>query len=273
MLSPLVFRGTSMMKPLLPILLVISLGIPAISQTTQLSCSGKNGFGAQFHTVSTTGVDTPYTLLATIKTESKLPDGTTRSGSTTSRQVRDSQGRTRVENPSLCALDKDQQPHWVGSITVTDPIANTYTSWQQNFPSSAHTVSVTHMLSGLRMPKPLTGQDEYALEKRMSQSSDSKLESRQVEDLGTRNIVGLQASGFRVTRSRTSVIAGNPILLTNVEEKWISDQYRMVLLDIQDDPIGGKSSYEVTEFNQDEPDASLFKSPAGYESDDRTMTQ
>jgi hypothetical protein len=123
------------------------------------------------------------------------------------------------------------------------------------------------------MPSPRTPREEYDSEKLTGQSQDPKFGSQQVEDLGTRNIVGLQASGFRVTRSNKAVIAGNSILLTSVEEKWVSDEYRMVLLDIQDDSIAGKSTYEVTDFNRDEPDASLFKPPAGYQLEERTMTQ
>jgi hypothetical protein len=170
-------------------------------------------------------------------------------------------------------MDSEHQPHWNGSIVVTDPVTNTRTAWMLNFPSSVRTVSVTHMLSGLKMPRPLTPQDEYNMQKRIAQSQDPKAGSQRVEDLGTRNILGLQASGFRITRSTTTMIAGNSILLTYVEETWVSDQYRMVLLDIQDDPIVGKSTYEVTDFNRDEPDASLFQPPAGYVHDERTVTQ
>src|ERR1700689_3139052 len=120
------FRSpTAMPKLLLLVVLPLSFLIGARTQTTQPPCSAPGTIGAQSIAVTRTGVGTPYSLTAIVKTEMTLSNGNTISGFTTSHQARDSQGRTRVENPFVCVMDKDHQSKWQGSITVTDPVAKT----------------------------------------------------------------------------------------------------------------------------------------------------
>ncbi len=89
-------------------------------------------------------------------------------------------------------------------------------------------------------------------------------EQRKFEDLGKRNLAGLEASGWRVTRIIPPGMVGNTLPLTDVEERWESDQYGIYLVVVSDDPIMGKSSYEVTSFTPGEPDPLLFQLPADY---------
>jgi hypothetical protein len=262
------------------IVVALSFSIGAVSQTAQPSCSTAIGnFVTQSPVITRTGIGTPYSLTATIKTEMKLYDGNTISGFTTSRQARDSQGRTRVENPSVCPMDKDHQPHWQGSITVIDPVAKTRTLWQESLTPAAKIATVTHVPS-VNIPIPRTAQEEYGEAKVLSQASDhASLEAKRynqqfkAEDLGKRNIAGLEASGLRITRTSPVGMLGNSLPLTYVEEKWISDEYGIIVLDINDDPILGKSTYEVNNFTRAEPDASLFQPPADYKVNERTVTQ
>lgn len=254
------------------IVLALSLPVAAFSQATQPICSGVGNFSAQSTAINRTGVGTAYSLTATVRTETKLSDGNTISGFTTVHQARDTQGRTRVETPSICAMDKDHQPHWAGSITVEDPVVNTYTLWQESFPSFRKIATVTHAPS-LRLSNPPTAQQEYNIAQQHSQASSHPGATQfKVDDLGKRNIAGLEASGIRTTRTVPSGVLGNSLPLTYVEEKWVSDDYRIILLDISDDPVLGKSTYEVTSFTPSEPDPSLFQPPADYEINNRTVT-
>jgi hypothetical protein len=255
-------------------LIVFALSFPvgAVSQTVELSCSPTvNGnSAAQLITVLRTGVGTPYLLIANIKTEMKLPDGNILSGFTTSRQARDSQGRTRTDQPMTCAVDVDHHPQWQGSVMIDDPIAKTLTGWLELFNSHEKAATVTH-LPDREVPHPLTAQMEFRMEKRRSDAYDRAspeakrtMRAVRVEDLGQRTISGLGASGFRTTRTTAAGAEGNSLPLAYVEEKWVSDAYGFILLDINDDPVLGKSTYEVTNFTPGEPDASLFQVPAGY---------
>jgi len=268
-----------MLKLIRQIVIAVSLSTAAISQTTQPSCSPAiiGNIAGQTRAIMRTGVATPYSLTAIIKTEMKLANGNTISGFTTSRQARDSQGRSHVEYPVNCVLDNDHRPKWQGSITIIDPAAKTLTTWQESLNMSTKIATVAHVPS-LKISNPLTAQQEYRMEQHISQFHDrtipqAKQDSQQVEDLGRRNIVGLEASGLRITRTSPSGMVGNSLPLSYVEEKWVSDEYGIILLDINDDPIWGRSTYEVTNFTPVEPDASLFQPPADYKVEDRSITQ
>jgi hypothetical protein len=255
-------------------LIVFALGFPGsvVGQTAQLSCSA-TALGdtvGQLDSVRRTGLGTAYSLMATVKTEVKLPDGNIISGFLTSRQARDSEGRTRVDQPMICATDEHDQPKWQGSMTITDPVARTILRWVSLSNSMDKTANVTHETS-MPTPRLMTGQMEYRMAKLTSDLRDRRrakdrrpTEEVNVEDLGQRSISGLGASGMRVTRTVPAGTQGNSLPLAYVEEKWVSDAYGMVLLDIKDDPFFGKSTYEVTSFTAGEPDASLFQVPAGY---------
>lgn len=268
-----------MPKSLLPTLFALICSLTAISQTTQPSCSAAiaGNVAGPLTAITRIGAATPYSLTATIRTEMKLSDGNTISGFTTSRQARDSQGHVRVDQPSVCATDKNHQPQWQGTITVTDYVAKTVTTWQDMLNSPTKTATVIH-LPTLTTPTPPTPQQELRMAQSASRFSErdspkTKRDSYQVEDLGKRNIAGLEASGMRITRTTPSGMQGNSQPLTYVEEKWISDQYGIILLDIKDDPIFGKATYEVTNFTRAEPDASLFQPPADYKIEDRSLPQ
>jgi hypothetical protein len=249
------------------VVLALSFSIEAISQTTPPSCSGTaiGNVVAQSAAVARIGVATPYSLTAIIKTEMKLSDGNTISGFTISRQAQDSRGRTRVDSPLTCAMDNDHQPKWQGSIVIIDPVAKTNTAWLEILNAPTKIATIMHV-PAVRVSNPPTAQAEYRAAQHMSQANDhagpqTKHDSQQIEDLGRRNINGLEASGMRITRTSPAGMAGNLLSLAYVEEKWVSDQYGIILLDIKDDPIWGKSTYEVTNFTRAEPDASLFQPP------------
>jgi hypothetical protein len=219
--------------------------------------------------IHTIGTGTPYSLMATIKSERKLADGNTISGVITSRQFRDSEGRTRMEAPLNCSAGKDHEPVWEGGIQVADPIAKVQIDWNEwTFPKKVATI--THR--EVSTPSPPTPQQHLQIAKRRVETYDHAapdarrhIEQVQVEDLGRRTIMGLAASGMRITRTQPPGMAGNSLPLIFVEEIWQSDDFGVYLLNITEDPIFGKSTYEVTSFTRDEPDASLFQPPADYE--------
>jgi len=257
-------------------MIAIAFGLTtgAVAQATFPSCSiAMVAFSGQSAAITRTGFGTPYSLTATIKSERKLADGNTISGFITSRQVRDGEGRTRVDNPSACLPDKNMLPRWQGSVFVTDPVAKTTTSWQVGSFATVAVASVTHHPS-MKAPSATTPQQEYSMAQLSSHSYDYadpkvKHESLHVEDLGNKNILGLEASGFRITRTTPAGLQGNSLPLISVEEKWFSVRYGVVLQDTQSDPVFGETTYEVTDFAPGEPDASLFKPPADYKINER----
>jgi hypothetical protein len=253
-------RQISMPTYLFRVVLALGIATGAVSQTAQRPCGGGGVPGMQSLAIWRTGVNSPYSLTASLKMEQTLPDGTTISGFTTSRQARDSRGRTLVDEPLMCQIDQEGLPFRDRRTTIVDAVAKTSMEWSEWMIATNKIATVYHVAPIKLRPWP-TPQQEYNSQQRAWRASGVQF---QMEDIGKRNIAGLQASGMRITRTFPPGSLGNSLPLTYVEERWNSDDYGIYLLDILDDPQFGRTSYEVIDFTPGEPDASLFQPPADY---------
>lgn len=84
------------------------------------------------------------------------------------------------------------------------------------------------------------------------------------EDLGTRNIEGVDCSGTRQTITIPAGAVGNekPILL--VTETWFAPAIDAVVQSTTDDPRYGKTTYQLTNVQLSEPARSLFEPPTDF---------
>jgi len=89
------------------------------------------------------------------------------------------------------------------------------------------------------------------------------------EDLGHRNIAGLDTVGTRETTTTNAGTLGNDEPLTSMSEYWHSDQLGINLLSIRTSPFFGRQTFTITEITAGEPDAQLFQVPAGYKVSDQ----
>ena len=82
--------------------------------------------------------------------------------------------------------------------------------------------------------------------------------------LGTQTINGVQAEGTRTTRTIPAGAVGNanPIVITS--ERWYSPELQTVVLSKRSDPFTGQSTFQLTNIQRQEPDASLFQVPSDY---------
>jgi hypothetical protein len=85
-----------------------------------------------------------------------------------------------------------------------------------------------------------------------------------VEDLGTQNINGVSATGKRTTLTIPVGQIGNDHPIQVVSETWFSDELKMMVKSSNRDPRFGDTTFELTNINRAEPDASLFQIPADY---------
>src|ERR1700722_1812362 len=94
------------------------------------------------------------------------------------------------------------------------------------------------------------------------------------EDLGNRNIAGIETVGVRETTTMNAGTMGNDQPLNNFSEYWHSEQLGLNLLSIRSSPFFGKQTFTITEITASDPDAQLFELPAGYRvNDKRKSTQ
>lgn len=204
----------------------------------------------------------PYTATWTEKQVQTLANGTTVTHESTTKFARDSSGRSYTETHNTLPTGSDGQPREMVMYHIFDMAARTTTSWN----STTKEATVTQRPDPATMqarptqtmaarPAP-TVQTEQPVHR---QNSDV-----QREDLGTKNIVGVNAKGTRITRVIPAAREGNDQPITTTQESWRSTEYGIVLMSVNDDPRYGMTTHEVTEFTPGEPDAALFRLPEGY---------
>lgn len=89
------------------------------------------------------------------------------------------------------------------------------------------------------------------------------------EDLGSRNIAGMNTVGTRETTIKNAGTMGNDQPLTYMSEYWHSEQLGINLLSIRSSPFFGKQTFTITEITPGDPDAQLFELPAGFKINDQ----
>jgi hypothetical protein len=89
------------------------------------------------------------------------------------------------------------------------------------------------------------------------------------EELGNRNIAGIDTVGTRETTVTPAGIVGNDLPLTYMSEYWHSAQLGINLLSIRSSPYFGKQTFTITDLTAADPDPQLFELPAGFKINDQ----
>lgn len=188
-------------------------------------------------------------MAATISStrDTALADGNTIHTDNQSTIYRDSEGRVRREvqfelnTPSTGATKGTM-------IVITDPVSgNRYMLNPQT--KVAHTMP-------LRGPKRAGPEGEPP-----ARPANDDVET---EQLGSKTILGLSATGTRVTRTIPAGQIGNAKAISVVTERWVSTDLQIPLLTTHSDPMMGTMTNKVTSVTRGEPDASLFQVPSDY---------
>ena len=171
-------------------------------------------------------------------------------------EARDSQGRTYSAG----------ERHWTyldGKKTVLksemlyrihDPVANTDTKWD----SSSKEAKVIHWPPS--EPKENTSEAEC----QACNEATTKASGAVVEKLGVKTIEGVVAEG---TRSSYTVPAGQdhndqPIVV--VHESWYCREFKIVILETNEDPRSGSTRNELVDIVRGEPDVGQYRPPTDY---------
>jgi hypothetical protein len=84
------------------------------------------------------------------------------------------------------------------------------------------------------------------------------------EDLGTRNIEGVDCTGTRRTTTIPAGAIGNEKPISIVTETWFAPTIGAVVQSTSEDPRFGKTTYQLTNVQLNEPPRSLFEPPADF---------
>jgi hypothetical protein len=200
----------------------------------------------------------PMTATVTVTHDQTLSDGNTIHTDQQSTEYRDSQGRVRREVPFKLVTPSTGATQGT-MVIIMDPVAGKrYVLNPQN--KTAHEMP-------LHPPKPPAGAsgEQQIVAGPGTEAAGVKLdESVNTESLGTKTILGLPATGTRVTRTIPAGQIGNTKAISVVTERWVSTDLQVPLTTTHSDPMMGTMTMTVTSVTRGEPDASLFQLPSDY---------
>jgi hypothetical protein len=209
----------------------------------------------------------PYSATRKVTRVFKLANGTTITQENVTKEARDSSGRTYHENRPEPAFGSNGQGAGFTLFRVYDPVARINMNWSSN----TREVTVMHMPEAGQMQLgPVNPPDVTPLGEGTGPVAISSLARAvrpsmpQVEQLGSKTINGLEATGTRTTRVIPAGQIGNDQPITAIHETWMSTDLRIAVLQIDDDPRTGTRTTELTDIERGEPDAALFQAPEGY---------
>lgn len=210
----------------------------------------------------------PYTAHFRTTTVQTLANGVTVTRETTEIRALDAQGRHYFAMTTPAA---EQMPERK-MITVSDPANGTITKWTS--PGKTVTVQKRALNSeGCWSTGVVQASTDAMLEndhvKDVVDASSAPARPKQFknesEDLGTQTIQGVVAQGRRTTDTIPTGTVGNDAPLIRTTEAWSSKTVPFMVRLITDDPRFGKTTRELVEFSQAEPDEALFQPPEGYQ--------
>ena len=212
----------------------------------------------------------PYSATVRTTVVQKLADGTTITKVRTSKEARDSEGRTMHQ---LSHERPNGEPP-VMDTAVFNHVTRTQTHWND----LSKTAMVMHFSEPpSRQPSRPAGAEggvgsgggpvpeAPTLQMRASQEKVER------EQLGGKTIAGVYAEGIRITRTIPEGAEGNDRPMIRVEEMWRSPELKITLFSVNSDPRTGTRTTEVTELDRAEPDPAVFEVPEGYTVKDQTM--
>lgn len=224
----------------------------------------------------------PYSADTTTETVQTLADGNHIVHRTVSKIYRDSDGRTRREQTFGNVDPEHPSPHEVkvfiddpvnGTAFVLDPGSKTVDDLQRKrtflFDRKIEDESKGTIMkdnldaqeSGMRMMVKF--RDDHAGDPLAVVTSDEKREIAK-EDLGSRNIEGVDCTGTRLTITIPAGAVGNEKPISIVRETWFAPVISAVVESTSDDPRYGKTTYQLKNVQLNEPSRSLFEAPAGF---------
>ncbi len=191
----------------------------------------------------------PMTATVEVTHDSTLQDGNTIHTENQSTVYRDSQGRVRREVPFEFMTPSTGTTKGT-MIIITDPVAGyRYILNPEN--KTAHQMP-------LRPPRRSAGAADGEPPTRPSDANVT------TTDLGTKTILGLNATGTRMTHTIPAGQIGNAKAIETVTERWVSTDLQIPLSMTHNDPMMGTITTTVTAITRGEPSATLFQVPSDY---------
>jgi hypothetical protein len=193
----------------------------------------------------------PFSATISTQTTQTLSDGNHINRTTSASIARDSQGRTRREMslPAIGGWGTSGQaaPH---VVFINDNVAGARYVLQPDKKVARKMAWRQHGRDG-GTPRPGS--------RRGGDQSNVTTTS-----LGTQTINGVTAEGTHTTRTIPAGAIGNANAIVITNERWYSPDLQTVVMSKRSDPFMGETTFQLTNIQKQEPEASLFQVPADY---------
>jgi len=183
----------------------------------------------------------PFSATVVIESQRYWPDGPTQTRRTINLIARDSQGRTHNETRRMMPQYFHGSPPLL-SVRLFDPLTRIRT---------------------LCDPTLRIARRQFLPEEPKANSFPNPF--MRIEDLGVTTLNGLQAKGTRRIYTIGAAASGTGSPVEIEDEDWYSEELHMNLLIRHSDPRIGVQTIGVSSLKRDEPSASMFQVPAGYQ--------
>jgi hypothetical protein len=200
----------------------------------------------------------PFSATISTETTQVLADGNHIDRTTSGTIARDSQGRTRRDMtlPAIGPWSTSGQaaPH---VVFIRDRVAGTQYILQPDKKIARRMERMRHgQHGGARAPGA-----EDGVQFGPGRGDQSNVTTT---SLGTQTINGVQAQGTRTTRTIPAGTIGNANAIVITSERWYSPDLQTVVLSKRSDPFVGETTFQLTNIQKQEPDATLFQVPPDY---------
>lgn len=210
----------------------------------------------------------PFTAEAVFERNQILADGNQISNKQTSTIARDSQGRTRREETMPLPSDNGQT---VKTVFISDPVAKVNyvlgpDKIAHKFPySNPGYNQVAHSEQAVASKqKVILGAAEAEETGMVLALSSRDSGEKSEESLGMQDVNGVQAMGTQTTITIPAGEVGNEAPLVVTHERWYSQDLQTLIKSQEKDPRFGETSFQLTNIQRSEPEASMFQVPSDY---------
>ena len=195
----------------------------------------------------------PYSATATDQFLQTLADGNTIQHTTTAQVARDSQGRTYRQQTLTGGPWAAARGGARTIVLISDPVAGySYVLHPDRKEAIRRHIRAHHSPTG-----GPPGTDEGNVHFQNKNAIETDLGSKEIPGLGI-------ALGKSVTHTIAAGEIGNEQPIVSTSEIWSSRDLQIVVLSKHSDPRTGESTYSLSNIQRAEPNAALFKVPAGY---------
>lgn len=214
----------------------------------------------------------PYTAEFKTTSVQTLANGTTITRTSTETRALDSEGRRMTSRSNLIGGNQSV----ASFVHIEDPVENTQINWSGTIKQArvtklppqdqrhgcwASDSGSLQMNYGPITPRPTTARASSGEAAALLASRPSVAR----EDLGVQTIQGIEAHGYRTTRTIPAGQIGNDQPMVTTTESWHSASLGFEVRQVSESPQSGKSTMELVSIDQSEPPITTFQPPEGYE--------